>query len=100
MAEKKKIKDFRNPTLQIRISPELDERLSEVSSMYGVTKQEIARIAIGQYVGQITGAIDRMSKASKVDYEKLVDLMIPKLIEATENKGFVQMTLSEERNGG
>lgn len=100
MTEKNKTKDYRNPMLQIRISPELDERLTEVSSMYGVTRQEVARIAIGQYVGQVTGAIERMTKSNSVDYEKLVNLMIPKLIEATENQGFVQMTLSEERNGG
>lgn len=76
------VKDLRNPTLQIRISPELNERLERVVSMYGISRGEVARIAIAQYCGQITGAMDQMAKSQTVDYEKLVDAMIPKLIEA------------------
>jgi predicted transcriptional regulator len=82
MPESKK-KDYRNPMLAIRISPEMDERLNQVSSLYGVSKNEIARIAIGQYVGNITGTLDSISRAqANVDYEKLLSIMIPKLLEA------------------
>lgn len=79
MAESKPIY---NPSMTIRMSPEMSERLERVASMYGVTRGEVARMAIGQYVGQITGAMDQMAKNQVVDYEKLVDVMIPKLIEA------------------
>ena len=81
-----KDKDYRNPMLQIRISPELEERLNRVSSMFGVTKGEVARMAIGQYVGQITGTMDQVVKNQSVDYEKLVEVMIPKLIESQKEE--------------
>lgn len=79
--------DYRNPLLQIRVSPELLERLEKVADMYGVTKGEIARMAIGQYVGQVMGLMDRMSEKAvssmqQFDMEKMVEIMLPKLIEA------------------
>lgn len=79
MVEKKKIE---NPVLQIRVSHELEDRLNRVAVMYGVSRNEIARIAIAQYVGQVTGALDQMVSNQTLDYEKLVDAMLPKLIEA------------------
>lgn len=75
-------KSDNNPVLQIRISHELDDRLNRVAEMYGVSRGEIARIAIAQYCGQVTGALDQMAKNQMVDYEKLVEAMMPKLIEA------------------
>jgi predicted transcriptional regulator len=81
------VKDIRNPSLMIRISPDMNDRLDRVAEMYGVTRGEVARIAIGQYVGQITGAIDQMVKTSQaqsqaLDVEKMIEAMIPKMIEA------------------
>ena len=81
------VKDQRNPSLMIRISPELNDRLDRVAEMYGVTRGEVARMAIGQYVGQVTGALDQMMMNSKaqaqaLDVEKMMEAMIPKMIEA------------------
>lgn len=78
MAEKK----IENPILQIRVSHDLEARLNRVADIYGVSRNEIARIAIAQYVGQVTGALDQMAKNQSIDYEKLVEVMMPKLIEA------------------
>lgn len=82
-------KKIENPVLQLRISHDLDSRLNRVADMYGVSRGEIARIAIAQYVGQVTGALDQMAKNNVVDYEKLGDVMMAKLIEAEKvlNKG-------------
>lgn len=85
------VKDIRNPSLIIRISPDMNDRLERVAEMYGVTRGEIARIAIGQYVGQITGAIDQMVKTSQaqsqaLDVEKLIEAMLPKMIEAFQTE--------------
>ena len=81
------IKDLRNPTLQLRLSPELNERLERVVSMYGVTRGEIARMALAQYVGQITGSIDQMIKSAEVqsqsiDYEKLAKILGPMIVDS------------------
>lgn len=75
--------EYRNPALQIRISPELNDRLTRVADMYGVSKGEIARIAIGQYVGQITGTIDAITKRSseQFDIRKLAEIMVPLMME-------------------
>jgi len=58
-------KNLTNPTLQLRLSPELNERLERVVSMYGITRGEVARIALAQYVGGITGTLDQMAKTSQ-----------------------------------
>lgn len=73
--------------LSIRISPELEDRLNRVADMYGVNKNEVARIAIGQYVGQVTGLLDGMIKKTtesmvQPDMNKMLEAMIPKMIEA------------------
>ena len=72
------VKDQRNPSLMIRISPELNDRLDRVAEMYGVTRGEVARMAIGQYVGQVTGG---MGAKEPIDYERIADLMVCELIE-------------------
>lgn len=90
-----KEREFQNPMLQIRVSPELEQRLNRVADIYGVTRNEVARMAIGQYVGQITGAIDsainKMTDSMmNIDMEKafgsmlpqMMDKMIPLLMEA------------------
>lgn len=76
-----------NPALQIRITHDMNTRLDRVADMFGVTRGEIARMAIGQYVGQITGTLDQITKsteeqAKSFDIERMVDLLVPKLIEA------------------
>lgn len=86
-----KPKEYRNPMLQIRISPDLEQRLNRVADMYGVTKGEIARMAIGQYVGQVTGSIDSMAErvagqTQAVDWDKVVQTVLPKLIEMDSNR--------------
>lgn len=79
--------EYRNPLLQIRISPELLERLEKVADMYGVTRGEVARMAIGQYVGQVMGLMDRMAEkvgekaGQQFDVEKMIEIMLPKLME-------------------
>lgn len=76
--------DVRNPMLQFRVSPDLYDRLVRVADMYGVTKNDIARMAIGQYCGQVTGAIDAMSErivGKTPDIEKMVEVMVPRFIE-------------------
>jgi len=80
-------KKIENPTLQLRISPELNERLERVVTMYGLTRGDIVRMALAQYVGQITGAIDQMAKsaeaqAESLDYEKLAKAIGPMIIES------------------
>lgn len=84
--------NYRNPMLQIRISPDMSDRLDRVAEMYGVTRGEIARIAIGQYVGQITGALDQIVKTTEaqartVDLDKMFEAMIPRMIEAFAQEG-------------
>lgn len=77
---------YKNPVLQLRISPELEERLNRVAVMYGVSRGEIARIAIAQYCGQITGVMDQMVNKvvseQKFDVEKMIELMMPKMVES------------------
>jgi len=80
-------KKLDNPTLQLRISNELNERLERVVTMYGLTRGDIVRMALAQYVGQITGAMDQMAKnsqtqAESLDVGKMMEMMIPKMIEA------------------
>lgn len=86
MADFKEKDVYKNPVLQLRISPELEERLNRVAVMYGVSRGEVARIAIAQYCGQITGSLDAMTSKvasqQKVDMEKLMESMIPKMMEA------------------
>lgn len=85
MADKK----MENPLWTIRVSHDLDDRVSRVADMYGLTKNDVIRVAVAQYCGQITGALDQMAKNQMIDYEKLVEVMMPKLIEAEKvlNKG-------------
>lgn len=80
-------KDITNPMLQIRMSPEMSERLDRVADMYGITRGEVARFAIGQHVGQVTGALDQMAKNSQVqaqsmNLEKMIEIMMPQMLEA------------------
>jgi len=87
LVKAKEVKRIDNPSLTIRISPEMSERLDRVADMYGVTRGEVARMAIGQYVGQITGALDQMVKnsqaqAQSIDMEKMLESMIPKMMES------------------
>ena len=81
-----KEKEFRNPLLQIRISPELELRLNRVADMYGVTKGEISRMVIGQYVGQVLGTMDTMAEklstkaVQEFDMEKMLSVMMPMMM--------------------
>lgn len=84
----KKIKEsIDNPLLSFRISTEMYERLTSVSEMYGVSRNEVARIAIGQYVGQVTGALNKISEGfekSMPDMEKMANLIFPMMVEASK----------------
>lgn len=79
--------EISNPVLQLRVSADLYERLSRVAEMYGLSKNEVARVAIGQYVGQVTGAIEAISNKAVLapDMEKMIELMVPKMIDAAKH---------------
>lgn len=97
------VKKIDNPTLSIRVSPDMNDRIDRVADMFGVTRGEIARIAIGQYVGQITGALDQMAKttqaqAQSIDFDKMMEMMIPRMIEAFKEGEVVPAHVEQGRN--
>lgn len=48
-----------NPMWQVRVSPDLDLKLTKVAELMSLGKPEIIRFAVAQYVGAITGSMDK-----------------------------------------
>jgi hypothetical protein len=58
MSKEKKIE---NPLIQARLPFELDDKLTRVSEMFGLPKNDIARFAIAQFCGSLLGSMDRVT---------------------------------------
>lgn len=77
-------KKIENPAVQARIPHELNDKLEQVSKMFGLPKNDIVRFAVAQFCGSVLGTMDKVQNSMN-GMAEIMDKAIQKGLEKPES---------------